>query len=294
MPQNFKIVIPNQLYRSGQVAPSEIKTLIVSPLNVKRIVSLDQSAGDLIHSYIPAGIEHIMFPLLEGSGSLESRKLSSAIKQNLLNANGATLVHCMQGKDRTGLAIALYRVIKQGWSCTQAIEEAKSMGYGTGIPVNVLNQYNAEICSNCGQNHKHYCQVLNTQNTTPANNTDTSQADDAVNLMRDNFSHQDGWNSVGLIVPISSNNLSFAPFTDSSSEGALGAKTSSKSRKAILKKIIKILDEQNEDKNAISLLPDTGLIDNYGGTHSGNAPSGTPGSANSAAFTADPTGLIQL
>src|ERR1700748_318500 len=142
MPANFKIVLPNQLYRSGQIAPSEITTLINSPYNVRKFVSLDQNAGTLIHSFIPQGVEHIIFPLLEGNGSIEGRTLASAIKQGLLETKGATLVHCMEGQDRTGLAIAMYRTIKQGWQCDRAIEEAISLGYGTGLNKNTLGQYN--------------------------------------------------------------------------------------------------------------------------------------------------------
>ncbi len=287
MPVNFKIVIPNQLYRSGQIAPSEINQLINQPYNVRRFVSLDQEIGTLIHNFIPNNIEHIIFPLLEGDGSIEARNLVSAIKQGLLETKGATLVHCMHGEDRTGLAIALYRTIKQGWPCDRSINEAISLGYGTGLPKNTLGQYNIEICRTCQVSHKHYCQNIK----------DISNIDDIVNTMRNDFSHQQGWNSAGVIPPGTSTDYTFAPFTDSSSEGALGNKSASKARKSILKKIIKFLDDEKElltkDTNLISI-PTSGQIDNYGGSSSGNAPSGTPGSPNSAAFTADPTGLIQI
>jgi len=286
MPQNFKIVIPGKLYRSGQIAPSEIPQLINSSYNIKKIVSLDAQAGILIHSFIPKSIEHIMFPLLEGNGSDEARKLANAIKSGLLDGNGAVLVHCLHGQDRTGLAIAMYRVIKQGWTCTKAIEEAKSLGYGIGMPLNTTNQYNIEICRVCTKNHTHFCQTIK---------TDVSQVDDIVNIMRDDFSHQQGSNSAGVIVPGFDNQYTFAPFTDSSSEGALGAKTSSKSRKSVLKKIIKFLDEEEikKDINLIAL-PTSGQIDNYSGSNAVSAPSATPGSPNSAGFTADPTGLVQI
>lgn len=270
MPVNFKIVLPNQLYRSGQIAPSEIKSLINPPYNVKKFVSLDQDAGTLIHSFIPQNIEHIIFPLLEGNGSIEGRSLANAIKQGLLETKGATLVHCMHGEDRTGLAIAMYRTIKQGWPCDRAIEEAKSMGYGTGLSTNVLNQYNIEICRTCQVSHKHYCQTL----------PDVAQIDD-----------------MGFIPSGYAAEYSFAPYTDSASEGALGAKSGSNARKSILKRIIKFLDDEKkvltEDTNLIAL-PTSGQIDNYGGSSSGNAPSGTPGSPNSAAFTADPSGMVQI
>ena len=292
MPENLKTVIPGKLYRSGQIAPTELKLLTVKPYNIKKIVSLDQGNGTLIKAYIPQGVEHIIFPLLEGNGSVEARKLVDAIKSGLLDSNlGAVLVHCTRGIDRTGLAIALYRVIKEGKTCTQAIEEAKSMGYGSGIPANTLGQYNIEICRACKVSHTHYVQISN-------KNNDISQVDDIVNEMRDNFSHQDGWNSVGAIPTGTGTEYSFAPFSDAGVEGPFGAKSASrKARKSILKKIVKVLDKniKEKDNNEIASLPDSGLIDNYKGLAADQfgAPSASPGSPNAGGYV-DPGGLVQL
>ncbi len=291
MPTNFKIVLPNQLYRSGQIAPSEIQSLINPPYNIRKIVSLDKNAGTIISKYIPQGVEQIIFPLLEGNGSIEARSLVFAIKQGLLETKGATLVHCVNGQDRTGLAIALYRTIKQAWPCDKAINEAISLGYGTGLNKNILNQYNIEICRTCQVSHKHYCQNIT---------KDIAQADDIVNQMRDDFSHQQYWNSAGVIPPGASTEYSFAPYTDSASEGALGAKSgSSKARKSILKRVLKLMKNKKDlkaelnDNNEIDI-PLSGQIDNYSGSNSISAPSATPGSPNSAGFTSDPSGFTQL
>lgn len=301
MPVNFRIVLPNQLYRSGQIAPTELTGLTNPPYNVRKIVSLDQNAGNLIAKYIPQGVEQVMFPLLEGNGSIEARSLASAIKQGLLETKGATLVHCMNGQDRSGLAIAMYRTIKQGQPCTQAIQEAISLGYGTGLNPNILGQYNIEICRTCQVSHTHYCQSTTTQNgTTTQTGTDISQADDIVNEMRDDFSHQQGVPSAGVIPPGTSTEYSFAPFTSPDSEGAFGLKaSSSKARKKILKRVLKFMKEKQDlkeelgDENSISDIPMSGQLDNYTGSP-GNATSATPGSPNSAGFSGDPTGTVQL
>lgn len=39
------------------------------------------------------------------------------------------LVHCWHGADRTGTVIAMYRIINQGWSREQAIDELVNGGY---------------------------------------------------------------------------------------------------------------------------------------------------------------------
>lgn len=291
MPENFKAVIPGKLYRSGQIAPSELKSLTNTPFYIRKIVSLDQNAGTMIKPYIPQGVQQIMFPLLEGDGSVEARKLAESIRSGLFDVNsGATLVHCSRGIDRTGLGIALFRVIKQGQACTTAIEEAKSQGYGSGLNPNTLAQYNTEICRNCTVNHTHYVQIVSTKPT------DVAQVDDIVDEVRNDFSHQDGWNSVGAIPTGTSTEYSFAPFSDSTVEGPFGAKSASrKARKSILKKIIKLIDEKEKKDNNDIALPDSGLIDNYKGEAADQfgAPSASPGAPNAGGYV-DPGGLVQL
>jgi len=44
--------------------------------------------------------------------------------------SGPVLVHCHHGADRTGLIVALYRLIAQGWSRDAAIAELIEGGYG--------------------------------------------------------------------------------------------------------------------------------------------------------------------
>ena len=38
---------------------------------------------------------------------------------------GAVYVHCQHGMDRTGLAVAAYRITAQGWDCERALEELR-------------------------------------------------------------------------------------------------------------------------------------------------------------------------
>lgn len=45
-------------------------------------------------------------------------------------ANQPVLVHCQHGADRTGLMVAVYRVVEQGWSKQQAIAEMTQGGFG--------------------------------------------------------------------------------------------------------------------------------------------------------------------
>lgn len=43
---------------------------------------------------------------------------------------GPVLMHCKHGRDRTGLMAAMYRILLQGWSRDQALEEMRAGGFG--------------------------------------------------------------------------------------------------------------------------------------------------------------------
>ncbi|MCF4998339.1 protein tyrosine phosphatase [Pseudomonas syringae] len=45
-------------------------------------------------------------------------------------ANGPVLMHCKHGSDRTGLMAAMYRVVIQGWSKEDALNEMTQGGFG--------------------------------------------------------------------------------------------------------------------------------------------------------------------
>jgi protein tyrosine/serine phosphatase len=45
-------------------------------------------------------------------------------------ANGPFLIHCQHGADRTGLMSAMYRVLEQGWTPDDALQELVEGGYG--------------------------------------------------------------------------------------------------------------------------------------------------------------------
>jgi len=45
-------------------------------------------------------------------------------------ASQPVLVHCAQGADRTGMMVAIYRIVVQGWSKEDALREMTQGGYG--------------------------------------------------------------------------------------------------------------------------------------------------------------------
>ena len=51
---------------------------------------------------------------------------------SVLNDTNAVpvLVHCQHGADRTGTMCAMYRILREGWTVDDAIDEMKNGGYG--------------------------------------------------------------------------------------------------------------------------------------------------------------------
>lgn len=48
----------------------------------------------------------------------------------LRNGGGPYFVHCYHGSDRTGMMCAIYRIVVQGWTKEQAVEEMTRGGFG--------------------------------------------------------------------------------------------------------------------------------------------------------------------
>lgn len=63
------------------------------------------------------------------AGDLSKDEIIQALKI-ITTAEGKILVHCWHGSDRTGAVIASYRIIVQGWSKDEAIDEMLNGGYG--------------------------------------------------------------------------------------------------------------------------------------------------------------------
>jgi protein tyrosine phosphatase (PTP) superfamily phosphohydrolase (DUF442 family) len=113
---------------------------------VKRIVSLDQSSGNTIAQICQKlGIHHVIFPL-EMTEAVDGtiNKLKMRIR-SLLDTEQPVFIHCKHGEDRTGLAIALYRVMT-GWDCGAALREARTFGFGNNLSQPLRAAYEKAIC----------------------------------------------------------------------------------------------------------------------------------------------------
>jgi len=147
MISNFRKVDTN-LYAGAAPSIKDVAWL-KHKYGITKIVSLDENAGKKIDRATKLlGIKHIMLPIDIGKKSSLMRFLHHNIIK-LLDGE-KTYIHCQWGRDRTGLAIAMYRCEHDGWSCGKALKEAKKYGFGIGVDPKVVHLYKKLIAQSCG------------------------------------------------------------------------------------------------------------------------------------------------
>jgi len=132
--------VADGLFRGSAPTPKDVLWL-KEILGIKKIVSLDKEAGDKIDRACKMlGIDHVK-AYIEG---VDRKSLYNVLSQNLkhlLIDGGPTYFHCHEGKDRTGLLAALFKCKYMGMDPEAAITEAKSLGFGVGIPPEITHLY---------------------------------------------------------------------------------------------------------------------------------------------------------
>jgi protein tyrosine/serine phosphatase len=123
LPNFFKV--SDSLYRGAQ--PTKDGFLELKKMGIKTIVNLREYHTDenLINGM---GFNYFQIPT-STSKPLRShyRKFLDIVKNPDLQP---VFVHCQHGADRTGTAVALYRITIQKWDTGEAIRELKEGGYG--------------------------------------------------------------------------------------------------------------------------------------------------------------------
>lgn len=116
--------VSSELYRSGQ--PDKDGFSALEQLGVRSVLNLREYHKDTRkarHTEL-----HLMaYPVAAG-------EVTEADVENCLrliqDAPKPLLVHCWHGSDRTGIIVAAYRIIYQGWSVEEAEKEFRDDTYG--------------------------------------------------------------------------------------------------------------------------------------------------------------------
>jgi protein tyrosine/serine phosphatase len=139
--------VTDELYRGSAPSPQDI-ALLKENLGIKKVVSLDEMTGKRIDRACKLlGIKHVMCPIDIYNVKKDLIKFLSHDLKELFLEGGPTYVHCAEGKDRTGLAVALVQCKYLGKDPEDAIEEAKSLGFGLNVPPKPIHLFEKIIRS---------------------------------------------------------------------------------------------------------------------------------------------------
>ncbi|MGH0029881.1 MAG: dual specificity protein phosphatase family protein [Myxococcota bacterium] len=129
-PRNWGVVEAPWLYRSGQIHPRIIERVLRDE-GVDVVIDLAkddprvESAVAEQQAVAALGVRKVDLWGLNGSGVGKVSAYVGALEEMVRarEAGEKVLVHCAAGSERTGGAVALYRMLYQGWSGDRAWEE---------------------------------------------------------------------------------------------------------------------------------------------------------------------------
>jgi protein tyrosine/serine phosphatase len=146
LPREFAAVQPGVLYRCAQPTPSQLKKA-VADYGVKTILIAREPSSDRVAAELEAAenldlhVEQIPLVSRMPISDEHVRRFFEIVDDP---ANQPVLVHCSQGRHRTGYLCGLYRIERQGWTLAQAVEEMESFCADeddTHVMVTLLRQY---------------------------------------------------------------------------------------------------------------------------------------------------------
>ncbi len=120
--------VNDHVYRGAQPSTEGFKSL--AKLGVKTIIDLRES-GNRSRAEERAveadGMRYVSVPMA-GFGAPTVAQISEVLGLLQNAAAGPVFVHCRLGKDRTGVVVAVYRMVHDHWTNQNALQEAKSYG----------------------------------------------------------------------------------------------------------------------------------------------------------------------
>lgn len=129
-PKNFHRV-SDSIFRSGQPDDGEF-TFLYTAYGIRSILNLreyhsDQDAVSAVNEKHPGAIQLYEIPLNTAKISANDLiRILTVIK----NAPKPLLIHCWHGSDRTGCAVAAYRIVFENWTPQAAVDELMTPEYG--------------------------------------------------------------------------------------------------------------------------------------------------------------------
>lgn len=116
--------ISDDLYRSQQ--PNRKGFSKLKEMGIRSVLNLRKYHTDYWKAY---GQDFKLFTHKMAAGSVTEKDIEECLRI-IKNAPKPILIHCWHGSDRTGTIVAAYRIVMQGWSPVDAIEELKEPCFG--------------------------------------------------------------------------------------------------------------------------------------------------------------------
>lgn len=131
VPKRFGVVVPGKIYRSGQTSKWCIEEVLVQH-KIEAIIDFtgfdwnDEHQQAELKAAWKHGIAVSRFPQSgDGTGDINRYALALKTLCDHEKAGRPVLVHCAAGSQRTGAAIAFYRVLIQKKTTAEAIHEMR-------------------------------------------------------------------------------------------------------------------------------------------------------------------------
>ena len=124
---NFAQVSPN-LYRGGLPSPEGIKGL--KKMDIDVVVDLRAGADKVEETAVTKlGMQYVSIP--SHCPFPSDATWAHFLKVIRENEGKKVFVHCRLGEDRTGMAVASYRMADEGWTAPEALREMRAFGFST-------------------------------------------------------------------------------------------------------------------------------------------------------------------
>jgi len=124
---NFGQVSPN-LYRGGVPSAEGIDSL--KKMDVEVVVDLRGRADKIEATRVTKlGMQYVSVP--SHCPFPSDATWARFLKVMRENQGKKVFVHCRLGEDRTGLAVAAYRIADEGWTAPEALREMRAFGFST-------------------------------------------------------------------------------------------------------------------------------------------------------------------
>ncbi|HEX9205598.1 MAG TPA: tyrosine-protein phosphatase [Candidatus Deferrimicrobiaceae bacterium] len=113
------------ILRGAQPKPEGYATL--KAMGVKTVINLRTNHGEKA-AVEAAGMRSVEIPMTTMK-AVDPAAVRKAISVMTDPANQPVFVHCAQGKDRTGVVAAVYRMEVEGWTAAEAEAEMEAFGF---------------------------------------------------------------------------------------------------------------------------------------------------------------------